>query len=146
MLEGRQINRILHAGLQTTDLVAQFLIKGPRAFYRFAIALMGLAEGGKKRRQAFVELLQVTGKLALTAVGNGQHQHRQVIQHRHQLIPVQATLHALTQRLALGLMALRQLQLIEQPHQTIADMRSNRAITRLGYLWQGVGGISRALD
>ena len=44
---------------------------------------MCLAEGFDEGSQALVELLEIAGELTLATIGDGKHQHSQVIQHRH---------------------------------------------------------------
>ena len=70
---------------------------------------------------------------------------RQIVQHRYQFVPVQAALHALTQGFALWLMALGQLQFIEQAHQAVADMRGDSAVARFRNSRQGVSRIAVTL-
>ena len=91
-------------------------------------------------------MLQVAGELTLAAVGDGQYQHRQIIQYRHQLIPVQAATHTRAQLFALRLVTLRQFQLIEQAEQTVRNMRCDGAVTRLRRLGQGIGGVITATE
>ncbi len=74
---------------------------------------MSLPQGVDERRQAFVELLEVDGELALTAVAHRQDQHGQVIQHRHQLVPVQPAAHPLAQGFALRLVVRVRLRLTD---------------------------------
>jgi hypothetical protein len=104
LLEARQVGRLLHAGLQAADLLAQLQVETARTFHRLAVALVGFVEGAEKCGQALIELLQVAGELALTAVGNRQHQHGQVVQHGHQLVPVQTATDPLAQGVTLGTM------------------------------------------
>ncbi|MNI92113.1 hypothetical protein D3C73_1498700 [compost metagenome] len=67
----------------------------------------------------------------LPAVGDRQHEHGQVIEHRDQLIPVQPPCHALAHFQSLGFVAFRQAKVIEQADQGLLDMRGNLAVGRL---------------
>ena len=99
---------------------------------------MGILQAALKGRQAFVELFEIAFKLELTIIGDCQHQHGQVVQHRHQLIHIQPGLDSLDQRIGLSLMPLRQGQFGQQAQQARLNMLGNRAVSRLGLCGQGV--------
>ncbi|MNH14952.1 hypothetical protein D3C79_745540 [compost metagenome] len=77
----------------------------------------------------------------LAAVGDRQHEHRQVIQHRDQLIPVQPARHPLTHFQGLGLVPFGQAEVIEQTDQGLLDVRGNLAVRRLHCVGQGIGAV-----
>ncbi|VTQ25134.1 Uncharacterised protein [Pseudomonas aeruginosa] len=132
-LEAVQVGRLLHAGLQATDLLTQRLVEAARVVQHVGIAGVGVAQVAEEAFQALVELPQVFLEVALATVRQGQHQHRQVVEYRHQLIPVQAAIDPLPQRLGLGLVAARQGQAVEQPQQAGLDVRRHRAVAGLRY-------------
>ncbi|MDT4883532.1 hypothetical protein FQZ97_1195820 [compost metagenome] len=104
---------------------------------------MDVLQAALEGRQAFVELLEITLELTLADIGDRQHQHGKVIQHRHQLIHIQPGLNALAQQAGLILVALGQWQFGQQAEQGRLDMTGNRAVPRLGHRRQGVLGIGQ---
>jgi len=91
--------------------------------------------------KALVELLQVSLELVLPAVGDRQHEHGEVIEHRNQLIPVQPTRHPLAHLQGLRLVALRQAKVVEQAEQRLFNVRGNLAIGRLDRVGQRIGAV-----
>ncbi|MCY1409890.1 hypothetical protein D9M71_252490 [compost metagenome] len=146
LLEVVEVGGILHAGLQPADLLAQLVAQGAGAVQRLGIALLGGAEVFEEQRQTLVELLEVAGELALAVVGHRQDQHAQVVQYRHQLVPVEPADQALAQGIRLRLVEFGQVQLIEQRTQAVRHMGRDRAIAGLGRRGQGVGGVAFAGD
>ncbi|MCY1404117.1 hypothetical protein D9M71_193170 [compost metagenome] len=111
---------------------------------RIGLPLVHFLKAGQERAQALVEALQVAFEFALAAGAQGQHQYRQVVQHRHQFVPVQAALDARTQRLRLGLVRGWQAHLVEQAQQARLDMRRHGAVGRLRHGWQCVAAFAPA--
>ncbi len=140
-LEAVQVRRLLHLALQFADLAAQSVAKG---------ALLGLAvltpgvdvlQTGLEGGETLIEAAQVELEFALPGMVEGQHQHRQVIEHGYQFVPVQAALDALAQVFGLGLVAVRQRQVVEQPQQGGFQMRRYGAVAGFGHRGQGIGRI-----
>ncbi|MNN23504.1 hypothetical protein D3C81_1369040 [compost metagenome] len=101
----------------------------------------GLVQVALEAFEALIELLQVGFELVLATVGDRQHEHGEVIQHRDQLVPVQAPGNALAHVQRLGLVPLGQAQVIEQADQGLLDVRSNLAVGRLYGVGQGIGAV-----
>jgi hypothetical protein len=74
----------------------------------------------------------------LAAVGDGQHQHRQVIEDRQQFVPVQTMGQTLAHGFGLGPMALRQRQVFEQTEQGTFDVLGHGAVGRLRRIGQRI--------
>ncbi|MNF89391.1 hypothetical protein D3C84_719140 [compost metagenome] len=109
-----EVGGILHAGLQPADLLAQPVTQGTGTVHRLGISRLGGAEVFEEQCQALIELFEIAGELALAVVGHRQHQYAQVVQHRHQFVPVEPTDQALAQGIRLRLVEFGQVQLIEQ--------------------------------
>lgn len=77
------------------------------------MAVTGDLQVPLERLETIVELLEVGFKLVLAAVGDRQHQHRQVIEDRQQFVPVQSVGQALTHGFGLGPMALGQREVFQ---------------------------------
>lgn len=91
--------------------------------------------------QALIELLQISFEFVLATVSDRQHEHGKVIQHRDQLVPVQATGNSLAHFQRLSLVPFGQAQVIEQADQGLFDVRRNLAVRRFNRVGQGIGAV-----
>ncbi|MNN05102.1 hypothetical protein D3C81_1178530 [compost metagenome] len=131
MLEAVHIDRPLHAALQAIDLLTQLAVQLACSRTVVGMTGTGFMKVALESFQTLIELLQVSLEFVLPAVGDRQHEHGQVIEHRDQLIPVQPPCHALAHFQSLGFVAFRQAKVIEQADQGLLDMRGNLAVGRL---------------
>lgn len=106
-LEAVHVRGALHTALQAIDLLTQLVVQFTRGAAVVGMPGTGLLQVALEGFQAPVELLQVGFEFMLAAVGDGQHKHGQVIEHRNQLVPVQPTRYPLAHGQRLCLMALR---------------------------------------
>ncbi|MNM99634.1 hypothetical protein D3C81_1121990 [compost metagenome] len=141
MLEAVQIRRALDTALQAIDLLTQLIVHGSGRRAVVGMAVTGALQMALEGFQAFVELLEIDFELMLTAVGDGQHQHGQIIQDGYQFVPVQPMLQAFAHGLRLRLVTFWQAEVIEHPQQGFLDVRCNRAVGRLNPIGQGVVGL-----
>ncbi len=142
-LEAVQIGGFTHAVLQAADLFAQLGVQRLRRIAAFHMALVGGEQVLLHRCQTLVESLQVVLEIALPLIAEGDHQHRQIVQHRHQLVPVQALLDSRAQRLQLRLMLLGQMQAVEQTAERRLHTFGDNAESGLRRIRQRIGGLLR---
>ena len=141
VLEAIDVGSALHTALQPIDMLAQLGVQLASGGAVVSMAGAGLVQVALEAFKALIELLQVGFELVLAAVGDRQHEHGEVIQHRNQLVPVQAPGNALAHLQRLGLVPLGQAQVIEQADQGLLDVRSNLAVGRLYGVGQGIGAV-----
>ena len=126
-----QVGRFLHAAVQAADLLTQLTVQLLGRTHGVGVAFVGILQVVLESRQAFVELFEIALKLTLAEVGYRQHEHGEIIQHRYQLIQVEAGDNPLTQAVGLRTMALRHRQFVNQSHQRFFHMLGDGAVTRL---------------
>ncbi|MNE65848.1 hypothetical protein D3C80_1613650 [compost metagenome] len=141
VLEAIDVGSALHTALQPIDMLAQLGVQLASGGAVVGMAGAGLVQVALEAFEALIELLQVGFELVLATVGDRQHEHGEVIQHRDQLVPVQAPGNALAHLQRLGLVPLGQAQVIEQADQGLLDVRSNLAVGRLYRVGQGIGAV-----
>ncbi|MCY1437003.1 hypothetical protein D9M71_531480 [compost metagenome] len=105
------------------------------------MALVHVLQAAEECAEALVQALQVAFELALAAVVQRQDQHRQLVQHRNQLVPVQAVLDARAQGVRLCLVGGRQVHLVEQTQQAGLDVRGHRAVGWFRHRRQGADAV-----
>ena len=101
------------------------------------MAFAGGLQIALERFEAFVELLQIRFEFVLTAVGNRQHQRRQIVEDRDQFVPVQAMFEPLAHGFGLWAMSFGQGQVVEQADQRVFDVFGHGAVGRLRGIRQG---------
>ena len=119
-------------------MLAQLFVKRLGRFFALHVPFAGRAKAVLHGGQPLVEQTKIAFEFTLPLIRHRQHQLSQIIEHWHQLIPVEALLNSLTHGLRLRLLVFGKPQILEQSEQRRLDTLGDSAIGLLWRRWQPI--------